>query len=196
MRAAIDLRRAALILLVLAGACYPGWLVVGSFAEPPAAKGKDDKPITKTPLHLGASSCSNAGCHGGTPPAKWPLPLLCKCDEYNIWEKEDKHADAYNVLLGARGKRMGELLRYDVTKDAKPSWVPQGTELFSVVFELERHIYVSSYVDERRQQRPSARPACAIRTLTRPREGDPPHPAEEKTTTTSRRLWPYCAPRT
>ena len=128
MRAAIDLRRAALMLLALAGACYPGWLAVGSFAEPPAAKEKADKkphgaPDKLTPAVVGSHFCNNAGCHGGSPPTKnWKkegYELLCRCEEATFWEEHDKHGYAYEVLLGERGQRMAKLLGYDVTKSIK-----------------------------------------------------------------------------
>jgi Cytochrome c554 and c-prime len=124
MRPTTKMRRPALILFVLIAACYPGWLAIGPLVERPAeAQEKDkekskkevkDDPITKTPLYTSVKSCARGGCHGG-PPTEWPLPLLVSCNEYTVWEKEDKHADAYNVLLRDRGKRMSELLRYDVT---------------------------------------------------------------------------------
>jgi hypothetical protein len=38
--------------------------------------------------------------------------------EYAIWKTHDKHAQAYAVLDGVRGKRMGRLLGFDVEKDA------------------------------------------------------------------------------
>jgi hypothetical protein len=38
--------------------------------------------------------------------------------EYAIWKTHDKHAQAYAVLDGERGKRMGKLLGFDVEKDA------------------------------------------------------------------------------
>jgi hypothetical protein len=44
------------------------------------------------------------------------MDLLCRCDEADQWSKRDKHADAYNVLTGARGKRMAKALGYDVTE--------------------------------------------------------------------------------
>ncbi len=36
--------------------------------------------------------------------------------EYSIWKTHDKHAQAYAVLLGPRGQRMGQLLGQDVLK--------------------------------------------------------------------------------
>jgi hypothetical protein len=68
-------------------------------------------------LYYGVSACANKGCHGGDPPKKW-IPnkdLLARCTEVEIWNTNDKHADAYNVLTKERGKRMEKILGYDVT---------------------------------------------------------------------------------
>ena len=43
----------------------------------------------------------------------WDVVLMT---EYSIWKTHDKHAQAYAVLVGPRGKRMGEILGQDVTK--------------------------------------------------------------------------------
>jgi hypothetical protein len=71
-----------------------------------APKGKDE--ITRTPLFYGTDACQD--CHVKPPAAKWPKPLLCRCNEYTKWHEEDKHADAYEVLLNKRSQRMGKLL--------------------------------------------------------------------------------------
>lgn len=46
-------------------------------------------------------------------PRSWDVVLLT---EYSIWKSHDKHAQAYAVLAGPRGKRMGEILGQDVLK--------------------------------------------------------------------------------
>jgi len=43
----------------------------------------------------------------------WDVVLMT---EYSIWKTHDKHAQAYAVLVGPRGKRMSEILGQDVTK--------------------------------------------------------------------------------
>jgi hypothetical protein len=90
-------------------------------------------------VYFGVSACSNKGCHGGDPPTPWlkgedgkPLDLLCRCTEYNIWMKNDKHADAWNVLTKARGKQMAKILGYDVTK------APQCLACHAVVIKDEK----------------------------------------------------------
>ena len=135
MRPAIDVRRAALILTALVAACFPGWLVVGSLLERPAEaqeKEKEKAADKRTSLYYPVSGCSNAGCHGGNPPKAWGgFTLICRCDEAERWTKHDKHADAYKVLLGERGQRMGKILRYEVTK------APQCLSCHSVVIKDE-----------------------------------------------------------
>ncbi|MSR31620.1 MAG: hypothetical protein EXR99_08960 [Gemmataceae bacterium] len=46
-------------------------------------------------------------------PRAWDVVLLT---EFSVWKTHDKHAQAYAVLVGPRGKRMGEILGQDVTK--------------------------------------------------------------------------------
>ena len=87
----------------------------------PLAKANQPGGNQQGVTYLGAASCSNPGCHGGNPPSEsWRskgFELICRCDESIIWQKEDKHADAYNVLLSERGMRMSKLLGYDVTRN-------------------------------------------------------------------------------
>ena len=79
---------------------------------PPEGSGKG-QPKELKPFYFGVKSCD--GCHV-TPPAYEKKPLVCECDEYTTWTTHDKHKDAYNVLKGPRGKRMGELLKKNVTQ--------------------------------------------------------------------------------
>jgi hypothetical protein len=79
-------------------------------------KGKERK-------YQNAAAC--ADCHvqpngnqypDGNPRSTKPLNLVL-LTEYSIWKTHDKHAQAYAVLLGPRGKSMGKLLDVeDVTK--------------------------------------------------------------------------------
>src|SRR5262249_16313684 len=41
---------------------------------------------------------------------------LCMLTEYSIWKTHDKHAQAYAVLKGERGRKMAEVLKQDVVK--------------------------------------------------------------------------------
>jgi hypothetical protein len=81
----------------------------GHGSQQPA--GKADPGPTK--LYFGIAACTP--CH--TQPTATE-PLLCRCTEAAIWEKEDKHKDAFTVLQGERARRMGELLQIkDVSKE-------------------------------------------------------------------------------
>jgi hypothetical protein len=75
-------------------------------AAPPPAPAKAAGKFT----YQGSLGCST--CHaekGGFPTD------LVQLTEMQTWRIKDKHAQSYTVLLGPRGKRMGELLGVDVT---------------------------------------------------------------------------------
>jgi hypothetical protein len=73
----------------------------------------EERPAIKasrTPLYYGTGACSNAGCHSAAP-KDWPAPLLCRCEEFNIWEAKDKHADAYSALLPEKNELAKQMQR-------------------------------------------------------------------------------------
>jgi hypothetical protein len=70
-------------------------------AQPAAQHSSPDNKTTAAEL-AGAASCSGRACHGGLTPEK----TLIQQNEYSTWFAHDKHAQAYNVLLGERGKRI------------------------------------------------------------------------------------------
>ena len=79
-------------------------------------------PASVEKLTVSAKEC--AVCHAS--PEKYAADrgkLICDMNEAAIWERDDKHKDAYNVLLGGRGqamaKALGELTGapFDVTKE-------------------------------------------------------------------------------
>jgi hypothetical protein len=73
-----------------------------------------EKP-SRTPAFAGVSECVN--CHTKGPPGE--APELCRCTEVPIWEKYDKHKQAYDALDSDRSKRMGALLKWDVKQDKR-----------------------------------------------------------------------------
>jgi hypothetical protein len=95
--------------LVYAGlACL---FVAAGRAEKPAARGK----AARTQYYYASEQgCGRRGCHASPPNDK--EVFLCRCDEYNRWQKWDRHADAARVLANVRSKRMGKILGYDVSK--------------------------------------------------------------------------------
>ena len=62
---------------------------------PAKAQAGGEKP---TPIFFGVSACIDCHSKGMT------NPVLCRCTEVLIWEKDDKHRDAYKVLLGERSQ--------------------------------------------------------------------------------------------
>lgn len=88
--------------------CRP---TVGAQEKKPTANPGGKGPV----LYYGASACGQAGgCHDAPEP-RYDLktPLLCRCNEMTVWLANDKHADAYKVLLGERGQRMLDSLYKD-----------------------------------------------------------------------------------
>jgi hypothetical protein len=79
-----------------------------------AAQAKEGATKGPTPVYYGVSACNE--CH--TKPTTTNI-VLCRCTESEIWMKEDKHKQAYDVLKSPRGKRMGQLLGYKVEEDKR-----------------------------------------------------------------------------
>ncbi len=104
----------------------PGSIIalIGSLALVAMARlGWGDEPAATTqpalkPFIYGARAC--ASCHDlqnrrndtKEELANW----ICRMDEFPIYNSKDKHKLAYQALTGARGRRMGELLKADVTR--------------------------------------------------------------------------------
>ena len=87
----------------------------GQEQQPKAANGP-------RPLYYGEQTC--AGCHSLAKPedARGLPPIVCRCNEAIIWEKEDKHRLAYTNVFnpGGRGDQIVKLLHYsksDVEKN-------------------------------------------------------------------------------
>lgn len=57
--------------------------------------------------HLGVLSCAGSTCHGAVEPWKNSTVLQ---NEYVTWQRQDKHAKAYSVLLDERSKRIARNL--------------------------------------------------------------------------------------
>src|SRR5947209_19755594 len=92
-----------------------GWCWIGpGFGDPQqggaAGAGQTAGP---TKLYFGVAACVDCHSKGTNIP-----DAVCSCKEVQIWEKEDKHKNAYTVLMGDRAKRMGELLKINPSQDA------------------------------------------------------------------------------
>lgn len=58
-------------------------------------------------IHLGVASCAGSTCHGSVEPFAKSTVLQ---NEYVTWQREDRHAKAYEVLLNDRSKRIARNL--------------------------------------------------------------------------------------
>jgi hypothetical protein len=58
-------------------------------------------------IHLGVATCAGSNCHGAT---QRPRNSSVPGNEYLVWSKQDKHRDAYNVLLQDRAIKMARAL--------------------------------------------------------------------------------------
>jgi hypothetical protein len=87
-------------------------------ADEPAKKdaGKADKdvPAKDLPKYLGVGTCMR--CHTEGPRGRDDDKFVL-LTEYATWRTQDKHSLAFLALAGPRGRRMGELLGIDPTKD-------------------------------------------------------------------------------
>lgn len=95
-----------------------------SFLLPTSSSAQEKKDVWADLKYQSAAKCGE--CHAlprgnqlpsDDPSSKelraWDVVLMT---EYSIWKTHDKHAQSYAVLVGPRGKRMGEILGQDVTK--------------------------------------------------------------------------------
>jgi hypothetical protein len=90
------------------------WLMgpVSCLAQPKLRRGALEPNAGPTRLYFGAIVC--ADCHE-TPKKSEPEPVLCRCNEFKVWDQQDKHKSAFVALRSERARRMGELLSF---KDA------------------------------------------------------------------------------
>lgn len=72
-------------------------------------------PSIAQDVHLGVKSCGSSGCHGQVASSSSPVLL----NEYVTWQKYDKHARAYQVLLEPRSQRIAKNLGLKNAHEAK-----------------------------------------------------------------------------
>ena len=65
--------------------------------------------------HLGVTSCAGSTCHGAIEP--WPDSTVLQT-EFVTWQREDRHAKAYQVLLNDRSKRIAKNLGLEAAHTA------------------------------------------------------------------------------
>ena len=91
-------------LKVLAVCIAAAW---GMLAAPEAAGQATPVPFMDKDVHMGVATCAGSTCHG----AVEPLPGIgVQQDEFITWQRHDKHAKAYEVLLNDRSKRIARNL--------------------------------------------------------------------------------------
>jgi hypothetical protein len=69
-----------------------------------AAHAQTEPPVG---IHLGVATCSGSNCHGA---AQRPRNSAVPGNEYLLWSKQDKHRNAYTVLLQDRAVKMARVL--------------------------------------------------------------------------------------
>ncbi len=78
-----------------------------ALATLPAAAEEPVLPQYQPDIHLGVASCAGSTCHGAVEPWKGSNVLQ---NEYATWQRNDKHAKAYEVLLNDKSKRIAKNL--------------------------------------------------------------------------------------
>lgn len=90
--------------------------LLGGPAAFPAAAQDARLPFHAADTHLGVTSCAGSTCHGAVEPFKGSNVLQ---NEYVTWQRQDKHARAYAVLLNDRSKRIAQNLGLENAHAAK-----------------------------------------------------------------------------
>lgn len=65
---------------------------------------KADRPPDR---HVGVANCASSLCHGAT---QTPADSHIRQDEYFVWQRQDRHAQAYKALATERGRRIAHNL--------------------------------------------------------------------------------------
>lgn len=73
-------------------------------------------PIADGDSHMGVFTCAGSTCHGAVQP--WQNANILQ-NEYITWQRKDKHAKAYQVLLDERSKRIARNLGLKSAHTAK-----------------------------------------------------------------------------
>lgn len=80
---------------------------VALLVAPAMAVGQAPLPIVDTDMRMGVASCAGSTCHGSIQP--WQGSRVLQ-NEFITWQRQDKHAKAYQVLLNDRSKRIARNL--------------------------------------------------------------------------------------
>ncbi|MBI1778210.1 MAG: hypothetical protein HYR63_22975 [Proteobacteria bacterium] len=79
------------------------FLAIAALAAQMAASVAWIEPASAEDLHVGVTTCAGSTCHGAVQPLKNSGVAQ---NEYITWQRKDRHAKAYEMLLGERSKRI------------------------------------------------------------------------------------------
>lgn len=108
-------------LVLITGVALVATPVLGQAPAPisPPGSGPGSGPGSPTAgpgTYVGVATCASALCHGSTV-ARDAYPVLQ--NEYYIWLQQDRHAHAYEVLLGERSRIIARNLRLGAPEAAR-----------------------------------------------------------------------------
>ena len=89
---------------------------VAHLVAPAMAVAQAPLPIVDKDFHMGVASCAGSTCHGAVQP--WQGSRVLQ-NEFITWQRDDKHAKAYQVLLNDRSKRIARNLGLEAAHTAK-----------------------------------------------------------------------------
>ena len=89
-------------------------IVVGVLMSPVTAQGQS-VPFTDKEVHMGVATCAGSTCHGAVE-ALSGIGILQ--NEFITWQRHDKHAKAYQILLNERSKRIARNLGLEAAHTA------------------------------------------------------------------------------
>lgn len=87
----------------------PCWLLLIAASTVLAASNTTGPVLPQDSMHqsIGVANCASSMCHGAVQP--WKNSNILH-NEYSIWLRLDKHAEAYNILLNDDSKRIAKKL--------------------------------------------------------------------------------------
>lgn len=95
--------------------CLSKAAALGLFLLASAARAQSPE-LPASHQHLGPASCASSACHGRVSPES---NANVRLDEYRIWSREDRHARAYQTLLGEESKAIARRLGIGEAHEAK-----------------------------------------------------------------------------
>jgi hypothetical protein len=98
----------AVIRLTAAAVIFGAGTLAAAPAPTPAAPMPD--------RHLGVADCAGSTCHGSTRPF---ADRRIRQDEYFIWQRKDRHGEAFETLLGERSRRITANLGWGAPQQAE-----------------------------------------------------------------------------